>query len=130
MNAIIEKTLELLNTNDKWQKRYEEYLKEIWSNSCKMKKGFRSPQGLSVYTTIRDRNTKIYYLRFMGQNVGQVNVYRNGEIKLQCKVNESESHGIKDCPLTLDAKVDWDSADASKFRKFFKDPKLNPRVKS
>ena len=89
MLNIINKTLEILKANSEWQVRYEGYLSDFWSNPGKTDKGFVKPQGLSVYTTVGDRNTKNYYLRFKGQNVGKVKVGRNGKVTRQCLVEES-----------------------------------------
>lgn len=119
MLNIINKTLEILKANSEWQERYKGYLSDIWSNPDKIAKGFAKPQGLSVYTTVGDRNTKNYYLRFKGQNVGKIRVGRNGNVTLQCLVEESTSHDIKDCPLKYKEVVDWHSVKASDFRKFF-----------
>ena len=130
MLTIINKTLEILDANSEWQKRYEGYLSDIWSNPDKMYKGFAKPQGLSVYTTVGDRNTKNYYLRFKGQNVGKIRVGRNGNVTLQCLVEESISHMIKGCPLRYKAVVDWNSPKATKFRAFFKKMSLETKTKS
>ncbi|MDE5837999.1 MAG: hypothetical protein K2H39_03005 [Paramuribaculum sp.] len=120
MLNIINRTLEILKCNNEWHERYEGYLSDIWSNPDKTKKGFTKPQGLSVYTTVGDRNTQNYYLRFKGQNVGKVGVDRNGKITLQCLVKESKSHDIKGCPLEYKEPTGWDSPKATEFRKFFK----------
>lgn len=58
MLNIINKTLEILKANSEWQERYKGYLSDIWSNPDKIAKGFAKPQGLSVYTTVGDRNNK------------------------------------------------------------------------
>lgn len=129
MTELTEKTLDLLNANSEWQERYDGYLKDILKNSDKKNKRFHKPQGLSVYTTVGDRNSKMYYLRFKGQNVSKVRVSKN-KITLQCIVNESTSHEIKDCPLAFNETVDWISNKASEFRKFFKGLNLKTKTKS
>lgn len=130
MLNIINKTLEILKANSEWQERYKGYLSDIWSNPDKIAKGFAKPQGLSVYTTVGDRNNKNYYLRFKGQNVGKVKVGRTGKVTLQCVVKESTTHDIKGCPLKYKEVVDWDSAEATKFRAFFKHLPLETKTKS
>lgn len=130
MLNIINKTLQILKVNSEWQERYEGYLSDIWSNPDKTNKGFVKPQGLSVYTTVGDRNTKNYYLRFKGQNVGKVKVGRNGKVTLQCLVEESTSHKIKGCPLKYEEDKDWDSSEATLFRAFFKKLSLETKTKS
>ncbi|MBD5170724.1 MAG: hypothetical protein HDT07_01770 [Bacteroidales bacterium] len=131
MINIVNKTLDLLNANDEWNKRYADYLSDIWVNSCKSKKGFHKPVGLSVYTTLGTRNEKKYYLRFKGQNVGEVFVGKADKTSLRSLVKESKRHDIKDCPiLEGDEPVEWDSSKATEFRKFFSDLPLNTRTKS
>ena len=49
---------------------------------------------------------------------------------LQCVVEESTTHDIKGCPLKYKVPVDWDSAEASKFRAFFKHLSLETKTKS
>ena len=129
MINIINKTLKVLNANDEWQKRYSGYLSDILKHSKKEAKGFHKPEGLSVYTTVGDRNAKTYYLRFKGQNVGKVFVTKNG-IEIQSLVKEAKTHNIKGCPLSYEEKVKWNSDEASKFRAFFKALSINTRTKS
>ena len=129
MKDIINKTLEILNANDEWQKRYTGYLFDIWSNHVKKQKGFHKPEGLSVYTTVGHRNSKAFFLRFKGQTVGKVSVIKNGVI-LQSLIQESESHEIKGCPLRYKEKVDWHSKEASNFRAYFRDLSINTQTKS
>lgn len=130
MLNIINKNLEILKANSEWQERYKGSLSDIWSNPDKIAKGFAKPQGLSVYTTVGDRNNKNYYLRFKGQNVGKVKVGRTDKVTLQCVVKESTTHDIKGCPLKYKEVVDWDSAEATKFRAFFKHLPLETKTKS
>lgn len=129
MKNIVDKTLEILNANDEWQQRYVGYLFDIWNNQSKIKKGFRKPEGLSIYTTVGDRNTKTYYLRFKGQNVGKVKVTNNG-INLKCITKESDSHEIKGYPMINNDKDNWHSKEASNFRSFFRDLSINTQTKS
>ncbi|MDE6582469.1 MAG: hypothetical protein K2K47_08095 [Duncaniella sp.] len=130
MIDIINNTLQILKYDSEWQDRYEGYLLDIWSNSDKITKGFTKPQGLSVYTTVADRNNRNYYLRFKGQNVGKVIVDRNGKVTLKCLVEESTSHNIKGCPLKNGKVAYWDSTEATQFRAFFKSLSLETKTKS
>lgn len=118
MLNIISQTLALLNSNDEWQARYREYLTDIWRNSAKGSKGFRTPRCLSVYTTVGTRNTKKYFLRFKGQNVGEVSVTKDG-IQLTSLTSKAKSEEIKECSLSTTNKVDWLSKEAADFRDFF-----------
>lgn len=130
MRNIIKQTLELLSANSEWQRRYKGYLNDIWSNSDKTNKGFAKPQGLSVYTTVGDRKTKNFHLRFKGQNVGEIIVSKSGNIALQCIVEDSKAHDIKGCPLRYNEIVDWYSVKASQFRSFFRHLSIDTRLKS
>lgn len=135
MQTFIDTTLRLLDgSNEKgsneWQKRYSNYLVDIWNNPKKWDKPFRKPEGLSLYTTLGKRNEKIYYLRFKGQNVGEISVERGGRIFLKSLVKEGPSHDIKDCPLSYGMKVDWYSEEASAFRRFFRDLSEDTKTKS
>lgn len=129
MINLVNKALNALTADTEWLNRYGEYLFDIWNNSRKEFKGFRKPDGLSVYTTVGSRNTRNYYLRFKGQNVGMVMVRRDG-IKLTSLIRESKSHNIKNCPLAADKPVNWDSKEAMEFRNFFKTLPNDTRTKS
>lgn len=130
MKDIIKKTVERLDEDKEWIGRYMEYLDDIFNNSNKIEKGFHKPQGLSVYTTIGDRNNKYYYLRFKGQNVARIRVSVNGDIMLKCLVKPSKTHNIIDCPLKYNEEVTWNSKEASKFRSFFKHLSIATKTKS
>lgn len=133
MLQIINQTLDILQSENEWRERYDGYLADIWANINKNKKGFRTPQGLSVYTTVGERNTNNYYLRFKGQNVGKVKVNAmdgGDEITLLSLVKESKSHDIKKCPLEYNEETDWHSPKASEFRAFFRDLAVDTKTKS
>lgn len=130
MLNVINQTLEILNANSEWQKRYSGYLADIWTNANKADRRFAKPQGLSLYTTVGDRKTKNYYLRFKGQNVCKIIIPKSGDVALQCIVEESESHDIKGCPLRYNEIVEWHSVKASQFRSFFKHLSINTKLKS
>lgn len=130
MEDIIKDTIKCLDKGKEWKGRYNMYLKEIYYNSSKMVKVFHKPQGLSLYTTIGDRNNKNYYLRFKGQNVAMIKVSANGDIMLKCLVKESKTHNIKGCPLEYKEEVSWDSNKASEFRSFFKKLSIETKTKS
>lgn len=130
MEDIISKAQDELKNNSEWKKRYAGYLKDIWQNRNKAKRGFNKPEGLSLYSTVGTRKENCYFLRFKGQNVGKITVNKDS-IKLNSLVTESKSHDIKGCPLLKEDKgVDWDSNEASKFRSFFKNASLDLKTKS
>lgn len=126
MDKLTKHILSLLNENEEWQDRYREYLKDIFDNNEKIDKGFHKPQGLSVYSTLGDRKSLTYYLRFKGQNVAKVTKSkRNGKIELEC-INCDK---IKDC-VTFDGKVNWRDSKASELRSFFKNLSSETKTKS
>lgn len=131
MEKIVALTLDLLNSNSEWIDRYNDYPKTIWDNRKKNTKGFRKPEGLSFYTTLGDRNKKRYYLRFKGQNIGELSIDKHGNKTLKCLVvQDGKSHDIKNCPLEKDEKCEWNSKEASKFRGYFKNLAYETKTKS
>lgn len=118
MQSIIQKSLDLLSMEQEWIPRYEGYLKDIWDNSDKNSKDFNKPKGLSLYSTVADRNNLVYQLRFRGQTVGKVraemsSVFLKSEVPVDGKY-------FKDCPLKLeDKEKDWNSKEARAFRSYF-----------
>lgn len=117
---FIKKTLDLLEEQREWEKRYKGYLTDVMQHRDKWQKPFRKPEGLSLYTTLGTRNEKTYFLRFKGQNVGKIFVRKNGDIILNSLVSESKLHEINECPLKRVQPVDWKSNEASTFRHYFK----------
>lgn len=119
MHAIIHYSLALLDLHKEWYPRFEGYLKDIWNNSNKSSKGFNKPEGLSVYSTVSDRNNKNYHLRFLGQTVGKVSV-NSSSVFLQSKVPANGKY-FENCPLKEeDGEKDWNSEEATAFRSYFK----------
>lgn len=118
MQNVIQQSLDLLADDNEWASRYEKYLDEIWANSKKVSKGFRKPRGLSLYSTVGDRNNLIYILRFRGQTVGKVKVTSSG-VFLKSEIL-SDSKYFVDCPLKKrEGYKDWNSNLAHKFRSYF-----------
>lgn len=130
MKEIICKTSKLLAEKDEWKMRYKKYLKEIFRNSGKESKGFRKPIGLSIYSTVSDRNERKYYLRFNGQNVGLVFPKREGKLALKILNDSDSKNGIKGLELKKDEIVDWYGEDAAHFRSFFKKLSEDTKTKS
>lgn len=119
MKSVIQEALELLSREHEWIPRYEGYLKDIWDNPEKNTKGFNKPKGLSLYSTIADRNNMAFQLRFRGQTVGRVKV-KNSSIVLESDVPALGEY-FKDCPLKKgeNIAVDWKSKEAEAFRSYF-----------
>ena len=129
MDKIINQTLTLLNANDEWKIRYEGYLRDIWNNSKKWDKGFHKPEGLSIYSTVGGRNNSEYILRYRGQTVAKI-WSKGTKIELLSCVKSNDKYFTK-CPLKKEAeKKDWNSKEASAFRRFFKQLDGEVKIKS
>jgi hypothetical protein len=68
---VISDVSRLLQTNTEWQKRYQGYIEEI-SERQKLHKEIRKPIGLSLYTSVNNRDRKSFDLRFQGQAVAKI----------------------------------------------------------
>ena len=112
---VIETTLQLLANNSEWEKRYAGYIENLVK---KQAKGFRAPEGLSVYSSVSRHKGGTFDLRFDGQSVGIISSKPN-KVKLypQEKANETYfGFHLKDTGF------EWANSDeAKKFRKFFRD---------
>lgn len=127
MYETINQTLSLLSDNDEWQRRYSKYLEDIWKNHDKCYKGFHKPEGLSLYSTVGERNENVYQLRFRGQTVAKI--WSKGTVVKLLSCVTSQGNYFPRCPLKKEAgPKDWYSPEASDFRKFFK--KLYGEVKT
>ncbi len=119
MDTIINQTLTLLSANDEWQRRYAKYLEDIWKNHGKYHKDFHKPEGLSLYSTVGERNENVYQLRFRGQTVARIWSKETGVKLLSCV--KSQDTYFTDCPLKKeDGDVKWDTPEASDFRRYYK----------
>jgi hypothetical protein len=114
MIDIIERTLELLKNNIEWEERYAKYIEFL---SEKRSKGFRKPEGLSVYSSVSNYKGSTYDLRFDGQSVGLV-VSKSGEITLYPKEKANTEYFAFSTNLK---NIDWHKEEATRFRKFYKD---------
>lgn len=114
MNYFVNKTLEVLRNeenNKNWNKLFAGYLKDVLANAVKNKRPFNLVGNLSLYNTISDRNKMIYKLRLNGHIVGEIEI-KNNDIILTPKLDK-----IPD--LAEDQNVNWKSAKAREFRKYF-----------
>jgi hypothetical protein len=68
---VISDVSQLLQTNTEWQKRYHGYI-EVISEMQKLHKEIRKPIGLSLYTSVNQRDRKSFDLRFQGQTVAKI----------------------------------------------------------
>ena len=117
MKEIIKRTIELLERNKEWENRYSQYIKQILQvKDGDNSRSFRTPEGLSLYSSVSRRNGKTYDLRFKGQSVGII-VCNEDEIILRPRYETNK----KFFNLELPECVSWYSPEASAFRKCFRD---------
>lgn len=112
---VIEKTLKLLDDNSEWEGRYVEYIENLVK---KRAKGFRAPEGLSVYSSVSRHKGGTFDLRFDGQSVGVI-FSKSGKVLLKPREKANETYfGFQ----LKENGFDWrDSNEAKEFRKFFRD---------
>jgi hypothetical protein len=103
----------------------------------KAKKQFHQWHPLRVYVSVgkAKSNTAVFSLRFFGQEVAELVVETNNEVKLRLSKNHSEKNHeyFKNLTLKQD-EYSWNGEEAKMFRKFFKDLAANsgekPKVRS
>ena len=117
INQIIQSTTDLLAKNNKWEEQYQLYIQNIATNCAQIEaRSFRKPEGLSLYSSVGNRG-KSYDLRFRGQSVARIEETAAKEVKLKPKSESNKKYfNINFC-----GEVDWNTAEASCFRKFFKE---------
>lgn len=120
MENNIKKTLELLNNDLEWEERYAKYITYL---EGKQSKGFKKPEGLSVYSSISKYKGSTYDLRYDGQSVGLV-VSRQDKISLRPQ-KEANLKYFNDSFIKDKEEVDWHSKEATEFRRYFRDHAKN-----
>ena len=130
-NEVVKRTISLLQThrhnnkNDDWENRYKGYLDKIKLNVNKrIKITTLVKKPLFIYTTISNETkaNPVWYLRFMGQNVGKL-YQKDNDIVLQISKKDFKNNydTFKDEVFNVnpgDYKWDKDQA-AEDFRAFF-----------
>jgi len=123
---VVEETLSLLNKNDEWRHRYDEYGKKISANIDFIKivrRSFREWSPLNIYLNISSaKNAKIsvkFELRYLGQTVADIKANMKAGHKLNTRHYEKANLRDFDCEICL-SNADWQGNDAAKFRSFFK----------
>ena len=126
---IIEKTSEVLKSNNVWESIYDRYAKEIIRNKKKYGSNsrlFQVNSPLLVYSSIgkviSNSNTTSYDLRFAGQSVGLIEVNKDNKVLLS--VSDSQAKYAKEKFGFSHSKelkrVEWaQHEDAIRFRKFY-----------
>lgn len=121
---VVKKTLELLSEETEWVNRYTGYIKKL-NPKDNHKKKFRTPTGLSVYSSVSRHIGDTYDLRFEGQSVGELS--QSDKVILHPKgENNNKYFGGSQ----LNEKVDWQSEKAKKFRAFFRNQVEGCNLKS
>lgn len=132
IQQIIDKTNELLQTNTEWKERYDEYLNKIddpLNKNHKCRKLFNVPRPFVAYTNISTvSNGKCEYdLRYKGQSVATISFDKNNNVRIDSKYENNKKHFEFDIKLE---KADWNSDEARKFRKAFKNLDTGIKTKS
>lgn len=124
--SVAEETLSLLNKNDEWRNRYDEYGKKISANIDFIKivrRSFREWPPLNIYLNISSaKNAKTsvkFELRYLGQTVADLKANMKTGHKLSTRHYEKTNRRDFDCAINL-SNADWQGDDAAKFRSFFK----------
>ncbi len=121
-----------------WNDKKDEIKKKLdgWLNACKKgkdkirkaKKQFHQWHPLRVYVSVgkAKSNTAVFSLRFFGQEVAELVVEANNEVKLRLSKNHREKNHEYFKSLTLKQdEYSWNGEEAKMFRKFFKDLAAN-----
>lgn len=123
---VAEETLSLLNKNDEWRNRYDEYGKKISANIDFIRivrRSFREWSPLNIYLDISSaKNAKIsvkFELRYLGQTVADLKANIKTGHKLSTRHYEKINLRDFDCDICL-SNADWQGNDAANFRSFFK----------
>lgn len=120
MKSIIEIALKLLNNDNEWESRYEDYISTICRTSVRsVRRPFNKPKGLSLYSSVSRRNGRAFDLRYNGQSVAEVVCKKNG-VFLYPRVKANKDYF--DLEQNIDEKgLKWHCKEATCFRKFFRD---------
>ena len=114
---VVEKTLNLLCDNPEWEDRYAGYANYILE---KYPRGFKKPQGLSIYSSVSMYKGHTYDLRFDGQSVGKIYDQLFPK-KVTLELNEDANRKYFGLELK-NRRIDWNAdPDAKIFRRFFRD---------
>jgi len=120
---------ELLDKNNEWEKRYNGYTEKIKANKDRYKSGklkFRIDSYFRLYTSISKFNGNgvlNYDLRYHGQSVAKISV-RNNEVFLDTNKSKAETNELHFGIKTVPKDEKWSSYKSRKFRKEFKDCKI------
>jgi hypothetical protein len=117
----------LLASQKEWEERYAAYAKSLSVNENDYRdsrKKFQVNSPLYVYTNITQaKGTCEYDLRFAGQSVATIKVVR-GKVFISTKNKDKSNKKFFEFTTPLH-NTDWNSPDANKFRKHFKNCEKN-----
>lgn len=118
MKEIIKEACRLLEENrNEWESRYKRYVEDI-AEAEKRYPGneFRLPKNLRLYNSISSVGKPGYDVRYAGQSIAEIK-FENGDIWLQVKeMSKRFEYSMESSKWN-----EWDSAEANKFRSYFKD---------
>lgn len=118
MKEIINEACRLLEENrNEWESRYKRYVEDIAEAEKKYSKPeFRLPKNLRLYNSISSVDKPEYDVRYAGQSIAKIK-FENEDIWLQVKEMSKRFEYSMESPKWNE----WDSAEANKFRSYFKD---------
>jgi len=122
---IVEATRKSLQDNTEWIQRYAKYAEEISKNISQLsaaKKNIHEWDPLKFYITIGTAKSSYrkpeFQVRYLGQRVAAI-LFKNGPLLKTTKELDVTNLRNFGCEISL-PKVDWVSAEATKFRSFFR----------
>ena len=128
LKKTIDETMDLLNNEPEWRKRYGDYASEISQNLSfieDVRKDFHEWAPLYVYLNVssaKNARTSVQFeLRYLGQTVAKLKRDKDSTLTLSTKGFEDKNKEYFDCELEISD--NWAGKDALKFRRFFKDKK-------
>ena len=115
LEYIANEVRQWLQKDNSWVKRFRDYADKICNMETtikEIKKSFHKSPNLNLYTCISDIKNKRINIRYKGQSVG----YIKKDDKLKLQVNKTQKKRFN---LEEELNCDWDSPEATKFRKYF-----------
>ena len=115
LEYIANEVRQWLQKDNSWVKRFSDYADKICNMETtikEIKKSFHKSPNLNLYTCISDIKNKRINIRYKGQSVG----YIKKDDKLKLQVNKTQKKRFN---LEEELNCDWDSPEATKFRKYF-----------
>ena len=121
LEYIANEVRQWLQKDNSWVKRFSDYAKDIKDENdtiTEIKENFHKSPNLNLYTCISDIKNKRINIRYKGQSVGYIK--KDDKLKLQVNKTQKKRFNLEDkLHLEEELNCDWDSPEATKFRKYF-----------